>query len=391
MAFVLIVVLVESVAVIAFGIDRPAWNDEGHFHRTVEYFGQGISLDTLKHYEEMSTPLPFIVYAWWGRLAGFELAQLRILTLICSLITYLVFFHLLWILVNDPRAVFWSALWLVINPYMIGLSIFIYTDMMTIMFVVLALLARVRKQALLFGLAMALGILSRQYVVFLTLACLTWDGFQWLLERKREALKMLAADLLSLVPYGLLILLWGGAGPDNSLRGAYLTEGVSFHPTHLTLYLCLLFVFHVPLIAARWREIYLRPRVVIISLILSFAYYLVPVTAVKTLLFPENAAVGLFHRFLRMALANESLVNAAFQLCLLMALPVLLYFIEDTYRRLSRRLIDLPLLLDLALFSFLIIMPWSYFVWEKYVLLLVPIVIIRILLIKNARVLVPAV
>jgi len=50
--------------------------------------------------------------------------------------------------------------------------------------------------------------------------------------------------------------------------------------------------------------------------------------------------------------------------------------------KLRERSPDFSLLLDLTIIAFLLIMPISYLVWEKYFLLLLPLATVRILLIK---------
>src|SRR5437667_2479703 len=55
----------ESLVVL-LGLGRPYWGDEAHFVQTIRRFADGITLDTLRHYPEMSTPLPFVLYAVWG-------------------------------------------------------------------------------------------------------------------------------------------------------------------------------------------------------------------------------------------------------------------------------------------------------------------------------------
>ena len=68
----MVFLLVFAGAVTVIGINRPYWGDEAHFAETVRYFGNEISLNTLKSYNEMSTPLPFVLYALWGKILALK-------------------------------------------------------------------------------------------------------------------------------------------------------------------------------------------------------------------------------------------------------------------------------------------------------------------------------
>ena len=43
--------------------------------------------------------------------------------------------------------------------------------------------------------------------------------------------------------------------------------------------------------------------------------------------------------------------------------------------------VDFQLFLDLVVFAFLAVMPWSYLHWEKYLMPLIPVLVLRILLV----------
>ena len=85
--------LFEAVAAWV-GFQQGPWGDEIHFYQTVQQFGQCMGLNTLKCYNEMSSPLPFVVYAMWGNVFGFELGVLRFLSVVIALLTYATVFVL---------------------------------------------------------------------------------------------------------------------------------------------------------------------------------------------------------------------------------------------------------------------------------------------------------
>ena len=111
--------------------ERPYWGDEIHFVETINRFGKNMGLNTIKHYNEMSTPLPFMLYALWGRIFGFEIHILRILSVIIAVATYILFHWLLFLIFGNIKVASLTSAFLVLHPYMVGFSVFVFTDMET--------------------------------------------------------------------------------------------------------------------------------------------------------------------------------------------------------------------------------------------------------------------
>ncbi len=377
-------VLFELLVVLVGNQFRPEWGhwgDEWHFQNTIKRFGTEISLETLQHYEEMSTPLPFVVYALWGRVFGFDLFHLRILSVLIALITYIAFHRLLFLTVSDKNIVFFGAALLAVQPYMIGFSIFVYTDMLAILFLILSVTAHVRRRPVLFAAAMALALLSRQYIAFFTLAAGLFYMGEILAARKRSSVGMLLGCVVSLIPYGLLILLWGGPSPDSSLRVRYLEEGFFYHPSVLTLYICLLFVYHFPLAVVYLREFYSNYKVWLVSLLASVFYIIYPIGPSKPSVDVGIPTVGLFHRLLDYLFSGTKAVHVVFYLCFVLAVPILIWILRDAAHRYHKNRFDLALFLNLGIIVFFVVMPFSYLGWEKYFMLILPLVMLRVLLI----------
>ncbi|RKZ24651.1 hypothetical protein DRQ20_06680, partial [bacterium] len=122
--FLLLFLLVYETGLVVFTdfLKRPPWVDEWHFVPTIKKFCEEISLRTIKNYEEYSTPLPFILYALWGRAFGCELMSLRIFSLIIAFLTYISFYFLCFSLLKNEKLSLALTLFLSLNPYMIGLS-----------------------------------------------------------------------------------------------------------------------------------------------------------------------------------------------------------------------------------------------------------------------------
>jgi hypothetical protein len=386
--FFVFILLFQSIVVGVADLRRPYWGDEEHFVQTIRQFGAGIDLNTLHHYNEMSTPLPFIIYAFWGRLFGFEIPTLRFLSVIIALLTYLLFHRLLYLLLQNSSAAFFTGVFLAVHPYMVGFSIFVFTDMLPILFLILGCIAFLKRSAVGFGLAAAAAVMSRQYYIFFPLAAVLFSLISFSVRNKkqsyhsRDEIRMLAAAVLSLAPLGVLFLFWGGLSPDNEMKTKYLAEGLHFQPANLVLYICLLFVFLLPVVLARWRRFYTDVRLMIGAVVVSWLYWIFPVKPSKYAVAIDVHTVGLFHRLLRWLWPDSFFDQAVFYAAFLLGLPVLFFFIRDIYQRWRQRSFDFSFFLVLSILVFLGVMPFSYIGWEKYFMPIVPLASVRIMQMK---------
>lgn len=366
-------VLFEALAA-AFALHRPPWGDEVHFYQTVVQFGRDMGLQTIKHYNEMSAPLPFMLYAWWGRLFGFELWILRLLSIVIALATYMGFYFLLLRMRASTLLSLLATLFLALHPYMVGLSLFVFTDMLPILASVLALLFLLTKRYVLLSLAAMAGILSRQYFIFFTGAVILFSVLAMLRGRDRACGKTLAASVISLIPIALLVLYWQGPSPQNEINYLYLNETFRFHGGYFNLYVILAFVYLLPFVVWRAKNFLREKWIWGAALPLSFLYFLAPVEACPAARRINLDTVGYFHKFLRMTI-GAAWEDAVFYLAYLAGWVVLMYLGRLTVQRLVQRKHDLLLLISLIIISFYLIMPLSYLLWEKYFIPLVPVFI----------------
>ena len=357
-------------ALAVWGLHRPAWRDEAHFAETIRFFGNGVTLESLTHYHEMSTPLPFIIYSFWGRFFGFALRDLRLLSLLIAFCTFLASFRLFALVLEGSLALY-ATIFLALNPYVAGSAIFVFTDMLALLCLVLACTAVLKRSPAILFVSLSAGLLCRQYLVFFWAAVAVFSIVRLVQQTSdKQDSWMLIACAGSALPLAALMVLWRGLSPDSSLRSVFLNEPLTFHSTAATLYVILLLVYLFPIIAARWRQFYRDPRVLGASLLLSFLYWLAPVTASP----PKGLdidTVGYFHRFLRLVCSRTG-NQIVFYLLFLAALPVLLSIVTGCYTRLSRHDTSFPLLWGFCVVSFLLVMPMSYLTWEKYFILVLP-------------------
>ncbi|MBI4690353.1 MAG: glycosyltransferase family 39 protein [Nitrospirae bacterium] len=385
---ILIAFLIIFEGVVIYYTDflkRPYWGDETHFVETIHRFGEGITIDLLKHYNEMNAPLPFVMYSIWGRIFGFDIYILRIFSVIVALITYVLFHRIMFKLFDDSKIALPASVFLVINPYMIGFSVFVYTDMSGIMFLIISCLAIVNSRPLLFAISTSGALLCRQYLIFFPVAAATYFILKLLKAKDRaSAGKMLVSCFISLLPLIFLISLWNGLSPDNVFRQQtpYVREGIYYHPESAVLYIIQMFVYLSPLILLFRKYFYNNYYVLAGCFIASWLYWLFPVVSSKLTMEAGIQTVGFFHRLLKSIFKEQLLIDGVFFLSFFLGLPLVYYFAKECYLRLRNGEADLRLLLDLLIILFLFVMPFSYQNWEKYFIPLVPFLLIRILMVR---------
>ena len=360
-------------ALAVWGINREHWHDEYHFVKTIHYFGKTPILSALYNYEEMSTPLPFLTYALWGKMTGFQLPHLRIFSLIIAFCTYLAIFSFFKRHLSQRTSLF-AVVFLACIPYFAGASIFVFTDMMAILFLALAFLAAEKRKPVLLSISLAAAVLSRQYFIFLVPPFFFFYALRLYFLKNRSEAYFAIGTLLSCIPLGALFLYWGGSCPVNETQKMYVSNAFLFHPEFLSLYIGQIFLYALPFTLYYWKKFYLNRRILVSSLILSSFYLISPIKPSAPAIEVNKLTVGYFHRFLTLFL-NDTMIHVVFYLCFLLALPLLLTFIFNAISNFRNRNFSLVFLSELSLLFFLITMSFSYLLWEKYFIPILPLVL----------------
>lgn len=371
--FLTAIIVFQLIVVLTAGLCRPFWGDEAHFVETIRLFGNSFSLETLRTYNEMSTPLPFMLYAAWGKLFGFGIATLRLLSLLIAAATYLSFHRLVWNIRHDGQMAFWLTLFLMVHPYNVGLSIFVFTDMLAILTVVLTLHAARQSNAALLGLSLAAGILCRQYLIYVALAVAIYFITMWISDRRRsQHIACLIATVLAILPFFALALFWDGLSPENNLRQLYVSKSLSYEPEFLVAYVSIFGIYLFPLLAVRWRWWTCDSLTLIAAFLLSPLYWFYPIAVSAPSAAIGLTTIGLYHRFLVSVAGHGSIEQAVFYAGFLVGLIVLLSVVRRVVAQFRQSANTELLLYSLMVLAFLLVMPFSYLCWEKYIMPLIP-------------------
>lgn len=196
------------------------YQDEFHYLPTAVYFSKEPvpSHKLLTTYNELNTPIPFILGGWVLRAFGENIQYLRLLTYMTSFLLLMLF---VW---NSPEKS--KRLWLCLggliafpNYYLV--SVYYYTDIFAMFFVLAGVVAYIKKVHLA-GMLMLIGaVCCRQYMLAFPAAIVAFELLD--IFSKAGSIKEFQARLfsnqtwlyysiavLSIVPW---VLLWHGPAP----------------------------------------------------------------------------------------------------------------------------------------------------------------------------------
>jgi hypothetical protein len=189
--------------------------DEEHFWKTTEEHFVGSfppSLDSLRSYPEIITPLSYIIWGQLDRLTSEGIFAGRILNLLfsVSMVTLLAYSRR-----PSSLAGPLAAVGLLLYPYFIALSTHLYTDTIAAFFALFALHAHARGWLLSSIVLFALAISTRQYLIQIPAAIVLWEAWRIFQgePRRRELASAIAASATLLG----WIFFWGGLAPQAGM------------------------------------------------------------------------------------------------------------------------------------------------------------------------------
>lgn len=376
--------------VIATGfLQREPWVDESHYVETVRLFVASFSLHTVKAYAEMHPPLAYMLYALAGIIFGDHIWIYRLVTLLCASVTMCILFLVLRFLVKSNHRALAGVIVLMMNPYVMGLSVFVYTDMLGLMFLSLAVLAALHRRPWLFCLAAACTILCRQYNVFGPLAVAVWALMVWIRSRRPTAAVLLfpLAALLSLIPIIFLCLYWGDIAPPNGMAFWNPARYQGFHPAFLINYLAVLPVYTAPVIIYYWRQIFSLKRLGA-SFAAGLVYWLFPIKPATVAITDHVHTFGFIDKAVKaVTFGNTGVEHCVFYVLFSLSLGMASWLVAVTViaQRDNNQRSESLLFGGVITLCFFAVMSCSYVVWEKYLVMILPFLIGWILLCVPSR------
>lgn len=155
--------------------------DEKHFWRTTKQFAKEFppSIELLRGYNELNTPLPFVVFGAVEHYLGGGIGTGRLINLVVS------FAIVLLIIIDASRRappstrrcihIALACLGLLAFPYFLGTSVMLYTDILPVAFVLAGLVLHMRGRPWRAMVMFELAISGRQYAAAFPLALVAFE------------------------------------------------------------------------------------------------------------------------------------------------------------------------------------------------------------------------
>jgi len=376
--FPLLLVTVCLAFSILTGLDHPVRGDEGHFIETVGIFAEEPGPSTWTDYPEVTGPFFYWVYSLWGRLAGTGPAGLRVLSLITGISALLLIYRLYRSELKAPGPVMAGMALLLVNPYFAGLCLHVFTDMLALLLVVIAVTALRERRGLMLLVSVTLALLTRQYAIFMVAAA----GVFLIVTLKGSGGRnrgLIAALLAGIIPLAVMMVLWRGPAPPAGIERWIIDDGPVYRIRYIYIYTAFIALYSLPLVIFAWRRL-LSIRSAAAGLALSSGALLFPLGASEvTLAQTDTKTVGLAHGLLTRVLGTGLMMDAVFWLLCLLGFMTLTALVDIDLGS-KGRTGGFPMFLSLMVLAFLVIMPFSYQVWEKYLIMVMPFFVLRLLM-----------
>lgn len=221
--FLLMITAVYTALVVWLDfLQGPYWWDERTFWQTSLSFSDRLfpRLDQLRDYNELNTPLPFVIFGSMEYLLGGGIAVGRLLNLVLSIITVLI---IGWPTQQKSYRAILCVIGLFMCPYYLWLSGRLYTEMIACFWVLMGLVGYVRERKVLSCVAFVLAIASRQYMVAFPAAIFIYETISFCIKAIRErrvelrALGGWLSPLIALVSIFGWFYAFGGLTPQTAV------------------------------------------------------------------------------------------------------------------------------------------------------------------------------
>ncbi len=375
---------ISLIAITLIGIislKLPFRGDERHIVETIKLFADNFNFNTIKDYPEVTPPFFFMFYALWAKIFGASTESLRILTLIISFITWQFVYYLFQLFVKKEFHVLLLSLLIVFNPYFFGTSVFVFTDMLTIMLSLAAIISFIKNKTIFYIIFSALAILCRQYAVIIPAAVIIYSFLNFKSDRLINR-KYIIGSLVSFLPLLGLFVIWKNISPSSGIEKWIVPNSSLYNLDYINTYLTFSVIYIFPLAFIFFKKIKFSYSTIFISFALAIVLSLFPVkTSMATLEFTDYKSVGFVHQALVEMFGLDSFwLRMVLGFFLLLGCYMNIELLKRFYVYIRNKSLEKEVIITLLWFLFILIMPFSYQVWEKYLTIILPFFILSIYL-----------
>ena len=373
--------LLTLILIGIFSLKLPFRGDERHIVETIKIFADNFNLDTIKDYPEVTPPFFFMFYALWAKIFGASTDSLRILTLIISFITWQLVYYLFGLFTQKKYHALLLSTLVITNPYFFGTSVFVFTDMLTIMLSLAAIISFMKNKTILFIIFAALAILCRQYAVIIPISVSLYSLLNYKND-KQISRNNFIGSLLTFLPLLFLFGIWKNISPASGIEKWIVANSSFYNIDYINTYITFSVIYIFPLVIVFFKKIKLNYKNILIAMGFTFLLSLFPVKpSMATLEFTDYKTVGFIHQALVELLGYESLwLKIVLAFFLLVGCYINIELLKRFYQYIKTKSFDTKLIFTLMWILFILIMPLSYQVWEKYLTMILPFFILSIYL-----------
>lgn len=359
----------------------PFRGDERHIVETIRLFANNFNFETIKDYPEVTPPFFFLFYALWAKVFSASTESLRILTLIISFITWQLVYYLFESFTKKKFHALLLSVVVIANPYFFGTSVFVFTDMLTIMLILAAVISLIKNRLYLFIILTAFAILCRQYAVVIPAAIIFYSFLNYKNDKANNR-NYLIGSLITFLPLSVLFVIWKNISPASGIEKWIVPNSSFYNIDYINTYITFSVIYILPLVNVFYKKIKFNYVTFLIAFVFTIILFFFPVkTSMATLEFTDYKTVGIIHQTLVEFLGNESFwLKIILAFLLLAGCYINTELLKRFYTAIKTKLLDKEIIFTLLWVLFLLIMPFSYQVWEKYLTMILPFLILSIYL-----------
>ncbi|MCB2199232.1 hypothetical protein KQI63_07500 [bacterium] len=371
------VTLEALVLLLIGGYDRPPWGDEGHFIAAVHAFAANPL--TITDYKEVTTPLTFYLYAGWGALFGMGVGSLRLLSMLLAGGSAVLTLHLFERFSYRSWLAIASTGFMVLFPYALGSGMFVYTDMLFQLLVLITTISLLEKKLVVWTVALTLALLTRQYALFLVLGAGLLGLRHMIAGDWKAGTVWWGTSLLAMIPLLGLMLVWGGISPPTGREIWGADSGHGWNPHAFTTLVTFSGLYLLPFIALSRKRLIPRGRQLFLLVPALLFFILFPVRASEVTQSQLGIeTVGLLHKML-VRFLPEVFVWMVLVVGFVAGIVLLISVVRSLVQAWHHQNGNASLILPLLILAYLFLMPFSYQTWEKYLLTILPMMIAYLL------------
>lgn len=373
--------LISLTLIVIVSLRLPFRGDERHIVETIRLFENNFNFETIKDYPEVTPPFFFLFYAVWAKVFSASTESLRILTLIISFITWQLVYYLFESFTKKKfHALLLSAL-VIANPYFFGTSVFVFTDMLTIMLILAAVISLIKNKLYFFIILTAFAMLCRQYAVVIPTTVIFYSFLNYKNDKANNR-NYLIGSLITFLPLSVLFVIWKNISPASGIEKWIVPNSSFYNIDYINTYITFSVIYILPLVIVFYKKIKFNYVTFLIAFVFTTIVSFFPIkTSMATLKFTDYKTVGIIHQTLIEFLGNESFwLKIILAFLLLAGCYINTELLKRFYTAIKTKLLDKEIIFTLLWVLFLLIMPFSYQVWEKYLTMILPFLILSIYL-----------